>query len=327
MKMLAYAVSDEEKVFFHRYKEEYNIDLTLLEEKPSLENTEKAAGMDVVNVLSDVVITDEMYDRYKALGVRVLVTRTIGAEHMNLDYARKIGMKVCNITYSPSSVADYAIMMMLMVLRNIKPMMYRYLGQDYTASGIRGRELPSMTVGIIGTGRIGQTVIRHLTGFGCKILAASRTERPELRDLCTYVPLETLLAESDIVSVHLSASPESYHFMNAGRIAQMKPGAILINTGRGALVDSLALIEALESGHLGGAGLDMIDGDRYIYYRDFKNKLVPSREMAILNAMPNVLMLPHMAYYTDQASDDMVHMGIENALLLLEGKECAYQLA
>ncbi|MDD6023644.1 MAG: NAD(P)-dependent oxidoreductase [Oscillospiraceae bacterium] len=326
MKMVVYAVNDEERIFFEAYKDQYAAELLLTEEKPSLENAGLAAGMDAVNVLSDVVITDAMYDRYKALGVQVVVTRTIGAEHMNLSYARKIGMKVCNITYSPASVADYAIMMMLMVLRHVKPMLQRYAGRDFTAQGIRGRELPNMTVGVIGTGRIGQTLIRHLSGFGCKVLAWSRTERKELEGLCDYVPLEQLLAESDIVSLHLSSTPETFHFMNAQRIGSMKPGAVLINTGRGALVDSWALIEGLESGHLGGAGLDMIDGDRSIYYRDFKNTLVPSREMAILSAMPNVLMLPHMAYYTDQASDDMVRLGLENALLLLEGKDCPFRL-
>lgn len=326
MKMVVYAVNDEERVFFETYKDQYSAELLLTAEKPSLENAGLAAGMDAVNVLSDVVITDAMYDRYKELGVQVLVTRTIGTEHMNLSYARKIGMKVCNITYSPASVADYAIMMMLMVLRHVKPMLQRYAGRDFTAQGIRGRELPNMTVGVIGTGRIGQTLIRHLSGFGCKILAWSRTERKELEVLCDYVPLEQLLAESDIVSLHLSSTPETFHFMNAQRIGSMKPGAVLINTGRGALVDSWALIEGLESGHLGGAGLDMIDGDRSIYYRDFKNTVVPSREMAILSAMPNVLMLPHMAYYTDQASDDMVRLGLENALLLLEGKDCPFRL-
>ena len=327
MKMIAYAVNDEERVFFDRYASSYAVELTLVEEKPSLQNAELAVGMDAVNVLSDVVITDAIYDRWKALGVRLAVTRTIGAEHMNLAYAKKIGMKVCNISYSPASVADYAIMMMLMVLRHIKPMLLRYAGQDYTAAGVRGRELPNMTVGVVGTGRIGSTLIRHLSGFGCRILAWSRTVNPELQALCEYVDLDTLLAESDILTLHLASNPDTLHFMNAERFAAVKPGAVLINTGRGALVDSAALIDALERGQLSGAGLDMIDGDRSIYYRDFKNRLVPSREMAILNAMPNVLMLPHMAYYTDQASDDMVRMGIENALRILDGAPCSYQLA
>lgn len=327
MKMIAYAVTDEERAFFEKYREIYAVDLHMTAEKPSLSNTHLAQGMDVVNVLSDVVITDEMYDAYKACGVKVAITRTIGAEHMNLPYAEKIGIQVANITYSPASVADYAIMMMLMVLRNIKPMMLRYQGQDYTAQGLRGRELPNMTVGVIGTGHIGEVLIAHLQGFGCKVLAHSRTEKESLRGLCRYVSLEELLKESDIVSLHLPLNENTTHFINQETIGKMKSGAILINTGRGALVDSDALIDALESGRLSGAGLDMVDGDRSIYYRDFKNKLVPNRAMAVLNAMPNVLMLPHMAYYTDQASEDMVRMGLENARALLEGQPCEFRLA
>lgn len=326
MKMLAYAVNQEERVFFEKYRNQFGFDLTMVSESPSLENTHLAAGMDVINVISDVPITEAMYDQYKAMGVKIAVTRTIGAEHMNLPYAKQVGIQVCNITYSPASVADYAIMMMLMVLRNIKPMLQRYEGQDFTARGIRGRELPNMTVGVLGTGRIGQTLIRHLGGFGCKILAWSRTPRPDLEGLCTYVPLEQLLAESDILSLHLASNEDTFHIINHETLSLVKPGAILINTARGTLVDSAALIEALESGQLSGAGLDVFDGDRSIYYRDHKNSMVLSHDMAILRAMPNVLMLPHMAYYTDQASEDMVRMGIENALLLMEGKPCAFRL-
>ena len=326
MKMLAYGVNSEVRVFFEEYRRRLGVDLTILSEKPTLENAALTTGMDCINVLSDTVLTDEMYDAYKKNGVKIAVTRTIGSEHMNIPYARKIGIQVCNVTYSPTSVADYAIMLMLMVLRNIKPMMLRYRGQDFTAPGIRGRELPNMTVGVIGAGPIGSAVIRHLSGFGCKILAWSRTPKPELSDFCRFVSLEALLAGSDIVSLHIPDNAETHHLLDRAQISRMKPGAVLINPARGELVDSEALIEALESGQLSGAGLDVVDGDRTIYYRDFKNQLVPSREMAILNAMPNVLLLPHMAYYTDQASEDMVRMSLENALLLYEGKPCDFRL-
>jgi D-lactate dehydrogenase len=326
MKMIAYAVNDEERVFFEAYQDRYQVDLTMVSQKPCLENAHLSQGMDCVNVLSDVVITPELYDIYRENGVKIAVTRTIGAEHMNVAYARKLGIRVCNITYSPAAVADYAIMLMLMVLRNVKPILQRYVGRDFTAQGIRGRELPNMTVGIVGAGRIGETVIRHLQGFGCPILCWSRHPKPQLEGLCEFVSLEELLSRSDIVSLHLADNQETHHFMDREKLAAMKPGAVLINTGRGGLVDSDALIEALESGDLGGAGLDVVDGDRSIYYRDFKNSLVPSRQMAILNAMPNVLMLPHMAYYTDQASDDMVRMSLENAQLLYSGAPCPFEI-
>lgn len=307
MKMLAYAVEKEEIPIFEKYYKKYGIELTMLEEKPSLQNAVMTEGMDCINVLSDTVLTEEMWNVYHANGVKVAVTRCIGMEHMNKQYAESLGIRVCNVTYSPSSVADYAIMMMLMLLRNVKSIMQRYVGQDYTMVGIRGRELPNMTVGIIGAGNIGITTAKHLSGFGCKILYWNRHKKEELKGIAEYCELEMLLKKSDIVSLHLASNEETYHFMNKDKLYYMKPEALLINTGRGTLVDTTALIEALENGRLAGAGLDVFEGDRKIYYRDYKNQLIVHHEMAILNAMPNVLMLPHAAYFTDQALDDMVH--------------------
>ena len=162
-----------------------------------------------------------------------------------------------------------------------------------------------MTVGIIGAGRIGQTVAAHLSGFGCKVLYWNRTPRDTIA--AEYRPLDDLLKECDIISLHLTANDETYHFMDAEKFAKMKPGSVLINTARGSLVDSDALIDALEQERLAGAGLDVLDEDRYIYYRDHKNTMLKHHQMAILQSMPNVLMLPHLAYFTDQALEDMVH--------------------
>ena len=306
MKMTVYAVQPEEIPIFRRLEQQGDVTFTLTAEKPSMDNLELLAGADAVNVISDTVITEELWHAWKEQGIRAAVTRTIGMEHMNRGIGESLGIPVFHITYSPASVADYAIMMMLMVLRHVKPMMYRYLGQDYTMAGYLGRELPNMTVGILGAGRIGTTVLRHLRGFGCRLLYWNRSPRPELEETAEMVPLETLLRESDILSVHLAANGDTVGFLNRERIGSMKSGAVLINTARGPLVDTDALIEALESGHLSGAGLDVFDGDRSIYYRDYKNTAVHHRQKAILDAMPNVLMLPHMAYYTDQAMEDMV---------------------
>lgn len=321
MKMIVYTCGDMEEPIFRRLADTYGAELTLCAENPVLENAHLAEGMEVVNILSATYITPEMLDIYQKCGVKMVVSRTIGVEHVDVAYANSIGIAVGNVTYSPSSVADYAIMLMLMVLRSVKPMLLRYAGQDYTARGLMGRELPNMTVGIVGLGRIGETTARHLKGFGCRILAYNRTKRKDLSDVAEQVDLDTLYRESDIVSLHIASTPETFHFIDAAAIAKMKDGAVLINTARGPLVDSAALIDALEAGKLSGAGLDVFDGDRLIYYRDFKNELIPQREMAILNAMPNVLMLPHMAYYTDQAVEDMVRNSLDGACRYLAGED------
>ena len=275
MKMIAFTVNPSERPIFERYYRDYGIELTMTAERPKPENAHLTQGADCINVLSDTAITPELWELYHQNGVRLGVTRCVGMEHMNADYANTLGIGVRNVTYSPASVADYAIMMMLMVLRHIKPMMLRSL------------------------------VAAHLSGFGCKVLYWNRTPRDTIA--AEYRPLDDLLKECDIISLHLTATDDTCHFMDAEKFAKMKPGSVLINTARGSLVDSDALIDALEQERLAGAGLDVLDEDRYIYYRDHKNTMLKHHQMAILQSMPNVLMLPHLAYFTDQALEDMVH--------------------
>ena len=189
MKMIVYAVEVAERPLLERYGKQFGWELTLLAEKPEQNNAAQAEGMDVVNVLSSTYITPKLLDAYRAGGVKMVVSRTVGVEHIDVAYANAVGIAVGNAPYSPASVADYAIMMMLMVLRHIKPMLLRYAGQDYTA-GYLGRELPNLTVGIVGLGRIGETVARHLQGFGCRILGWNRTPRADLSDLVEAVELD-----------------------------------------------------------------------------------------------------------------------------------------
>lgn len=324
IRMLVFGCTDAERPIFEKNAARYGVDLTLRNEKITEELAHCAEGMDCINVQSSPILTDSMYETFRACGVRLAVSRTIGYEHMNLPAAKKTGIAVCNITYSPSSVADYAIMLMLMTTRKIKPMVRRYIAQDYRMDGLLGRELPNLTVGIAGYGRIGQTVARHLSGFGCRVLAWNRTPRED--GSAQFVDLDTLLRESDILTLHLALNRETHHFIDADRIAQMKDGAILINTARGGLVDTPALIEALESGKLGAAGLDMFEGDRDIYYRNYENRLVVQHDKAILDSLPNAVMLPHAAYYTDQAEEDIINNSLEGARRFFAGEENPFRI-
>lgn len=305
MKMAVFGVEEEEQPILLSCAEKFGIDLVLNREYISLAYLQHTDRIDAINVLSDTVITPAMWDAAYAAGVRFAVTRCVGMAHMNADYAARLGIATRNVHYSAASVADYTIMMMLMVLRNVKPMLQRYTAQEYLQYNLRGRELPNLTVGIIGAGNIGQTLAVHLSGFGCRVVYWNRTPKESMR--AEYLLLDRLLAQSDIVSLHLTLNPETQQIINRDTIAKMKQGAVLINTGRGGLVDTAALIEALESGHLSGAAMDVLDGDQNIYYRDHKNRVIPHHEKAILDSMPNVLMLPHLGYLTDQALYDMVN--------------------
>jgi D-specific alpha-keto acid dehydrogenase len=246
-------------------------------------------------------------------GVRYISTRSAGYNHIDLRAAEKLGISVENVAYSPASVADYTVMLMLMVVRNAKSTVLRSQTHDYRLHPEPGRELRDMTIGVVGTGRIGAAVVERVQSFGCRVLAHDR--RQELR--IDYVSLDALLARSDVVTLHTPLTAATRHLLDRQRITQMKPGALLINTGRGPLLDTEALLQALESGRLGGAALDVLEGEEGTFYFDHGRnpRLLP--QLVRLQGLPNVVITPHSAYYTDHALRDIVETTLANCLLFL----------
>jgi D-specific alpha-keto acid dehydrogenase len=244
------------------------------------------------------------------LGVRYVSTRSIGFNHIDVEYAQSVGISVGNVAYSPDSVADYTLMLMLMAVRNAKSIIRRTDVHDYRLNDVRGRELRDLTVGVIGTGRIGAAVIDRLRGFGCRILAFD--SRPTAA--ADYVPLDELLRLSDMVTLHTPLTAETHHLLNRRRIEQMRRGAFVINTGRGPLLDTEALVAALENGRLAGAALDVLEGEEGIFYADCRDKPIESKALLRLQELPNALVSPHTAYYTDHALNDIVENTITNCL-------------
>ena len=224
---------------------------------PTMENAQLAAGYDAVS-LTPCDMSAPMLQRFHDLGVKAICCRSIGYDHVDLEKARELGMKVSNVDYPPNGVANFAIMLMLMSLRKAGHILKRGEVQDYSLKGKIGRDISNCTVGVIGTGRIGQTVLKHLSGFGCELLAYDLYQNDEVKKIAKYVPLETLLAESDVITLHTNATEENHHLLNAEAFAKMKPGVTIVNTARGKLIDSDALLAALESGQVGAAGLDVL---------------------------------------------------------------------
>ena len=217
-------------------------------------------------------------------------------------------------------------MMILLCLRNYKQALWRTQVNDYSLGGLIGRELKDLTVGIIGTGQIGSTVIKELSGFGCRTLAYSRRKNPGIEDLAEYVPLEKLYAESDIISLHTPLTDETHHMINGDTLAKMKKGVVLINCARGALTDVKALISGIESEHIGALGLDCMEYEEDIVHRDLKTDIFANRDMAYLRQFKNVIHTQHMAFYTDSAVKSMVHCGVHGLVEMSLKKNCATQL-
>ena len=305
MKIFVYRLRDDERVYFDRYSEKYGIEFDSSPDNPSPDNVDLAKGCQAINIATTPV-DRALIDRFYELGIRCIMTRTIGRDHIDCAYAKEKGMEVLSITYSPDTVAEFAVMMILMGLRKVKYIRLRNMVQDYSLNGKISRELGNLTVGIVGTGRIGASLARMLTGFGCRILAYDPFPKAELTDIVEYTDLDTLLRESDVLSLHAPAVESSYHMIDGPAFAKMKAGAGLVNCARGPLVDTDALIDAIESGHLGFACLDTIENEYGIYYHDRMGEVVGNRQLAILNSFPNVINTPHVAFYTEEAVSDMV---------------------
>ena len=312
-----YGCGPDEAVLFRELAPRFGVRPTITAAAVSEANAGLAAGNRCISVGHKATISDATLLALSRVGVTYVSTRSIGCNHINVERAARLGITVGNVAYSPDSVADYTLMLILMAVRNAKTMIRRADIHDYRLAELRGRELRDLTVGVVGTGRIGAAVIDRLRGFGCRIVACDN--RPKAA--AEYVPLDELLRLSDIVTLHAPLNAVTHHLLNRQRIEQMKRGAFVVNTARGPLLDTEALISALEAGRLGGAALDVLEGEEGIFYADWRNRAIDNKSLVRLHELPNVLISPHAAYYTDHALRDMVQHSIVNCLTFESGDQ------
>lgn len=310
----------DEAEYFQKFSEEYGVELGICTDAPTLENAHLAEGYEYVSIITSR-INGELMERFHRLGVKMVSTRTIGYDHVDIETAKRLGIHVSNVTYSPECVADYTVMLILMSIRKMKRIMQRAEVNDFSLPGIQGRELPNFTVGVLGTGRIGRAVIRDLSGFGCRILAYDKYENEAVKEYAQYADLDTIYRECGLITLHMPLLDDNFHLIDKEAIGKMKDGVVIVNTARGGLIDTKALIEGIERGKVGAAGLDVIEDEFGMYYYDRKSDVLSKRDLYILRGFPNVVVTPHMAFYTDQAVSDMVRHSIESCILHAQGKE------
>ncbi|MBO5458626.1 MAG: lactate dehydrogenase [Lachnospira sp.] len=326
MRIFVYSMREyDELAFFEKFCSQYGVEFGYTTQTPCLENTELAKGYDVIDIIT-TVMDKPIIDKFHEIGVRCISSRTIGYDHIDVEYAHSLGMGVTNVTYNPASVADYTIMLMLMGCRKVQHIMQRAAVQDYTLKGKIGREISDCTVGIIGTGRIGSTVVKHLTGFGCKMLAYDIYENEEVKKSAEYVSLERLLRESDIITLHAPATQDNYHMIDSKAIGSMKDGVIIINCARGALIDTDALIDGIESRKIGFAGLDVVEHESGLYYFNRMGEPLNNPRLAILRSYSNVIVTPHTAFYTDEAVSNMAENSIIGAMQFMKGIKSEFEV-
>lgn len=321
MKIFVYNMREfDELPRFEKYAKEYGIEFDYTTEAPSPDNYHLAKGYDGLSIITTITPA-EMLDAMKENGIKVISTRTIGYEHIDLNHAKEIGMGICNVTYDPASVAEYTIMMILLGCRKMRYVMERAEVQDFTLKGKLARELIHSTVGIIGTGRIGSHVIKILKGFGAKILCYDIYPREDIKEMAEYVDLETLYKESDIITLHAPATEDNYHMLNKDAFEKMKDGVIIVNCARGHLINTGDMIDYLTNGKIGIAALDVLEREAGLYYNDLSGRVIDNPEMATLKKMQNVIFAPHMAFYTEEAVSNMVENSIKGIKAYLTGED------
>lgn len=305
LRLFLYCFRDyDEKKYFDELQAERGFNYEHTTAYPSLENADLAAGFDAVSI-TPCAITAELLKRYHQLGVRYILTRSIGFDHIDLDAAKSLDMHVSHVAYPPAAVAEYTLMLMLMSLRKMPYIMAQAAAQDFSLPNKMGRTLGNSTVGIIATGQIGRAVIQLLSSFGCRILAYDPYQNEGLQGLCEYVDLPTLYAQSDVISLHAPATDNNFHLIDQAAFEQMKANVVIINTSRGTLIDTDALIGALESGQVAAAALDVLEDETGLYYRDLRGEALANRQLALLRSFPNVILTPHTAFYTEETNRGM----------------------
>ncbi|MEV5001626.1 NAD(P)-dependent oxidoreductase [Nocardioides sp. LML1-1-1.1] len=289
----------EEAALAQRLGPRLGLHVTLTSAPASAATAALAASRPCISVDHRTTLDRADLEALAAAGVRLVSTRSIGTDHIDLAHAERLGIEVGNVQYAPDGVADYTVMLILMVLRHAGATLRRSAVHDYRA-GPRGRELRDLTVGVVGAGRIGSAVAARLRGFGCRVRTADREAGDRLDDL---------LRVSDVVTLHTPLDPSTRHLLDARRIGLLRPGACVVNTGRGPLLDTAALLAALEDGRLGGAALDVVEGEERVFHTAHDHP--PGERWARLQRLPNVVLTPHTAYATDRA----LHATVEHSLI------------
>jgi D-specific alpha-keto acid dehydrogenase len=307
-----YGCERDETQLFRELSPRRGITPTVTRAAASETSVIRVPGNRCVSVGHKSEITEPILRALRAAGVEHLSTRSIGVDHIDLDAARALGIEVDNTTYAPDGVADFTLMLILMAIRNVKHVVRAAEQHDFRLGDVRGADLRDLTVGVVGVGNIGAAVITRLRGFGCRVLACSN--RPQPIVAAERVPLDVLLLHSDVVTLHVPLDADTHHLIGAGQLDRMKPGAFLVNTGRGALVDTDAVLTALEQGRLGGVALDVLEGEDGIFYFDRTTTPIEHSALLRLQKLPNAIVTPHIAYYTQRALRDTVEQTLVKSL-------------
>lgn len=289
-------------------------DLTFTEEPLRLENVDLTAGYDALALRSSDDASASVLERLVDLGVRFIALRTVGYDNVDLETAERLGIRVAHVPeYSPYAIAEHGVAMLLTLNRKLYEAQLLIQMQDFRLDSLVGFDLHGKTVGIIGVGKIGFAFAKIMSGFGCKLLAHDPEKHPKSTSVgLEYVSKKELLRRSDIISLNCPLNEHTRYLIGFEEFAMMKKGAILVNTSRGAIVNTRALIENLKTGHIGGACLDVYEREKGLFFCDHRNTIIQDEMYYILRSFKNVLMTGHQAFLTKEALEGIATATIAN---------------
>lgn len=296
-------------------------DLVFHEARLAPDTTTVAADASAVCAFVNDDLGAEVLERLHRIGVGVIVLRCAGYNHVDLTAARRLGMTVARVpAYSPHAVAEHTVGLMLMLNRHLHRAYNRAREHNFSLTGLLGFDLVGRTVGVIGTGAIGTVVAKIMIGFGCTVVATDPQPREECRAMgVAYVDLQELYRRADIITLHCPLTPQTHHLIDADAIATMRRGVMLINTSRGALVDTSAVIEGLKSGQIGHLGLDVYEEEADLFFEDLSDVIIDDDLFARLMTFPNVVVTGHQAFFTREALEAIAATTIANLTAIESG--------
>ena len=317
-----------DKPSFDKYGNKNNISFKYFETKLNEDTVDLAKGFDAVCVFVNDTINSNVIDKLYEMGIKVLALRCAGFNNVDVKYAYGKIHILRVPAYSPYAVAEHAIALLLTSIRRIHKAYIRSRDFNFSLSGLTGFDLYGKTVGVIGTGKIGQVFVDICLGFGMKVLAYDKfpSDKVKSKKNVSYVDLEELLLKSDIISLHCPLTDETHHIINENSLNKCKKGVVIINTSRGALVDAEALLAAIKSRKVGAACLDVYEEESDLFFEDNSGHIMEDDILARLISMPNVIVTSHQAFLTEDALENIAETTVNNLITFFNKNECPNEL-
>lgn len=320
MKIAVFSTKAYDEMFFEEVNEDHKHSIQYFEPRLKVETASLATGFDCVCAFVNDNLTKDVIELLAQGGVKLIALRSAGFNHVDLAAAERLGLTVVRVpAYSPHAVAEHALALILSLNRNIHRAFNRVRDGNFALNGLLGFDIQGKTIGVIGTGKIGQAFIQIMSGFGGKILAFDPYPNDSVKARAEYVDLEQVFQQADIISLHCPLTPDTQHIINEISLSQMKQGVMIVNTSRGALVDTKAVINALKSGKLGYLALDVYEEEADLFFEDLSSFVIQDDVFTRLLTFPNVIITGHQGFFTREAVRNIAETTLGNITAFEDG--------